>query len=89
MSGLVAVFVSALAFIVSLAIPLATRRWRSFAVVVVLAAIFFAWLDADIGHASATAPSAVGPFIGGLMLVGFAAGAVARFVMLLSRPRAQ
>lgn len=85
MGGVVALILSLFAFAVPLAVPLFITRWRSFTVALALAALFFWWLNGDIQ----TAPGggAIGPFLGGLMLVGFCAGAIAKFVMLLSRPR--
>jgi hypothetical protein len=85
MGGVIALLVSVLAFAVPLAIVLFTMRWRSYAVVLALGAAFFWWLDNDIR----TAPGggAIGAFLGGMMLVGFGAGAVAKFVMLLGRVR--
>jgi hypothetical protein len=83
MGGAFALIASLLSFVVPLAIPLFAQRWRTFAAILALGAAFFAWLTSDIGRD----PSAnwIGPFLGGLMLLGFAAGAIAKFVMLLGR----
>lgn len=85
MGGVFALLLSVLAFAVPLAIVLFSTRWRSYAVVLVVGAAFFWWLDSDIR----TAPGggAIGAFLGGMMLVGFGAGAIAKFVMLLGRVR--
>ena len=85
MGGVLALIVSVLAFAVPLAVVLFTMRWRSYAVVLALGAAFFWWLDMDIR----TAPGggAIGAFLGGMMLVGFGAGAIAKFVMLVGRFR--
>ncbi len=83
MGGTIAIFAGLLCFAVPLAIPLFTQRWRSFAIVIALAVAFFAWLTWDIGRAGNA--HWIGPFLGGLMLFGFAAGTIAKFVMLVSR----
>ena len=85
MAGLFAIVASFLAFMVPLGIPLLAQRWRSFFVTLAFGAAFFAWLTWDIGRQPAGTESFPGAFLGGLMLFGFAGGAVARFVMLLSR----
>lgn len=82
MGGFIAIAVSGLAFLVPLAIPLFAQRWRSFALIVALAAVFFLWLNGDIESGGA---NPIGPFLGGLMLFGFVAGAIAKFVMLVGR----
>lgn len=82
MSGVVAIAASVLAFLVPLAVPLFAMRWRSFLVVLGLGAAFFAWLTLDLQQGGSTW---LGPFLGGLMLFGFAAGAIAKFVMLVGR----
>lgn len=85
MAGVFALVAAFLAFVVPMALPLFAQRWRSFAIQLVLAGLFFAWLNADVTANSGG--GAIGAFLGGLMLVGFGAGAIARFVMLLARPR--
>jgi hypothetical protein len=86
MAGVVAIATALLAFLVPLAIPLFAQRWRSFLVILGLAVLFFAWLTWDLQR---TAPDGnghwLGAFLGGLMLTGFAAGAIAKFVMLVGR----
>ncbi len=84
MAGAVAIAASILAFLVPLAIPLFAQRWRTFFVILVLATLFFAWLTWDLAR-PAGGGHWIGSFLGGLMLFGFAAGAVAKFVMLLAR----
>lgn len=87
--GTIAVIAAVLSFLVPLAIPLFAQRWRTFAVVLALAGAFFGWLNWDIGRGAVSDPPAggnlIGPFLGGLMLFGFGAGAIAKFVMLLGR----
>ena len=82
MAGLFAILATCLAFLVPLAIPLFAANWRSLAIMAAIAALFFSWLYFDIGSGS----SMIGSFLGGLMLIGFAFGAIARFAMLLGRP---
>jgi hypothetical protein len=81
--GTFAIVAAILAFLVPLAIPLFIQRWRTFLVTVAVAAAIFAWLWFDI-EASAGAHW-LGSFLAGLMLFGFAFGAVAKFAMLLGR----
>ncbi len=83
MGGAIALFAGLLCFAVPLAMPLFAQRWRTFALVVALAAAFFAWLTWDIQRAGSA--HWIGSFLGGLMLFGFAAGAIAKFVMLVAR----
>lgn len=80
-AGTFAIIAALLSFAVPLAIPLFAQRWRTFAIILALAAAFFAWLTWDIQRGG----SWIGPFLGGLMLFGFGAGAIAKFVMLLGR----
>ncbi|MBK8083686.1 MAG: hypothetical protein IPK28_07560 [Devosia sp.] len=84
MGALVAILGSALAFLVPLAVPLAATRWRGFLVVLASAMAFFAWLTVDLAKPGSVL-GFIGPFLGGLMLFGFVAGAIARFVMLVGR----
>lgn len=88
MEGLVAIVVSVLAFLVPLAVPLFVVRWRSYLVVLAIGAAFFTWLTLDLQRTEAADANWIGPFLGGLMLFGFAAGAIAKFVMLVGRRRA-
>jgi len=83
MGGAVAIFVGLLCFAVPLAIPLFAQRWRTFAIIVALGVAFFAWLTVDIQQAGDQ--HWIGQFLGGLMLLGFAGGTIAKFVMLVSR----
>lgn len=85
MAGFLAIIVSVLAFVVPVGIPLLAQRWRSYLVVLALGAAFFAWLSWEIERQPPDIESFPGPFLGGLMLFGFAGGAIARFVMLVSR----
>lgn len=87
--GSFAIIAAVLSFVVPLAIPLFAQRWRTFAIILALAAGFFGWLNWDIQRAHLGDPMGeenwIGPFLGGLMLGGFAAGAIAKFAMLLGR----
>ena len=83
-SPLIALVGALLSFAVPLAIPLFAQRWRTFAIILALAAAFFGWLTWDLQRAS-PGGNWIGPFLGGLMLFGFGAGAVAKFVMLLGK----
>jgi len=85
MAGLLAIIASFFAFVVPLGIPLLAQRWRNFLITLALGAAFFAWLTWDLGRQPPGAESFPGAFLGGLMLFGFAGGAIARFVMLISR----
>ncbi len=84
MGGGLAIVASVLAFLVPLGVPLLTTRWRSYLVALALATAFFWWLTVDLARPNG-ALSFIGPFLGGMMLFGFAAGAIARFVMLVGR----
>lgn len=85
MAGVFALVAALLAFAVPMALPLLAQRWRSLGVLLLAGLAFFAWLNADI--TAHDGGGAIGAFLGGLMLVGFAGGVLARFVMLLGRPR--
>ena len=85
MSGVFALLAAFFAFVIPMALPLLVQRWRSFAIQLAMGGLFFYWLNADI--TANAGGGAIGAFLGGLMLVGFGAGAIARFVMLLARPR--
>lgn len=88
-AGTFAIIAALLSFAVPLAIPLFAQRWRTFALILALGAAFFAWLTWDLQRASpGDTPGSgnwIGPFLGGLMLFGFGAGSIAKFVMLLGR----
>ncbi|WP_417309322.1 hypothetical protein [Devosia sp.] len=83
MAGLFAIFFSFLAFVVAVAVPLFVQRWRTLAIVVAGAVIFFGWLTWDLARPDNG--NWIGPFIGGLMLFGFAGGLIAKFVMLVGQ----
>jgi hypothetical protein len=89
--GAIAIIASVLSLLIPLAIPLFAQRWRTFAIVLGLGAVFFAWLTWDIQRAGLGDPPGepnwIGPFLGGLMLFGFGAGSISKFVMLLARRR--
>jgi hypothetical protein len=78
------IVLASLCFIGAMALPLAMPGWRSLAVAMVLAAAFFGWLAVDIERPGSPA-QLLGSFLGGVLLVGFAAGAIARLVGLLGR----
>lgn len=86
-AGTIAILAAVLSFMVPLAIPLFAQRWRTFAVILALGVAFFGWLTWDIQRAGIGDPPGsenwIGPFLGGLMLFGFAAGTIAKFVMLV------
>lgn len=88
-AGTVAIVAALLSFAIPLAIPLFAQRWRTFVLILALGAAFFAWLTWDIQRADLGNPPGeenwIGPFLGGLMLFGFGAGAIAKFVMLLAK----
>ncbi len=83
-AGTIAIVAALLSFAVPLAIPLFAQRWRTFAIVLGLAVAFFAWLTWDLQRSG---DNWIGPFLGGLMLFGFGAGALAKLVMLLGKRR--
>lgn len=84
MGGAIALIGAFLAFSIPIAVPLSAQRWRTLGTVVALGALFFAWVSYDLSN-PAGATQALGPFTFGLMLFGFAAGVIAKFVMLLGR----
>lgn len=88
-AGAIAIAAALLSFAVPLAISLFAQRGRTFAIILALGAAFFAWLTWDIQRADPGNPPGsdnwIGPFLGGLMLFGFGAGSMAKFVMLLGR----
>jgi hypothetical protein len=84
MSGAIALIVAFLAFMVPIAIPLFAQSWRTFGLVIVLGVLFFSWATIDLASPSGIT-RALGTFVLGLMLFGFAAGVIAKFVMLVGR----
>jgi hypothetical protein len=82
--GTLAMFLAFICFLVPMAVPLFARRWRTLVIILVLAAVFFGWLTLEM-ETPGTIPAGIGAFLGGLMLFGFAAGAIAKFVQLLGR----
>ena len=84
MDGAWAIFLAVICFVVPVAVPLFTQRWRSFLAVLLLGTLFFGWLTLEV-NTPGTIPSGIGAFLGGLMLFGFAAGAIVKFVQLLGR----
>ncbi|MDC9824043.1 hypothetical protein PRN20_09870 [Devosia sp. ZB163] len=84
MSGAFAIVAALFAFAIPIAVPLFVQRWQSFGVVVVAGILFFAWVTHDLAN-PAGMTQVLGSFLFGLMLFGFAAGVIAKFVMLLSR----
>jgi hypothetical protein len=82
--GTVAIFLACLCFLVPMAIPLFAQRWRSFFAILAVATLFFGWLTLEM-ETPGTIPSGIGAFLGGVMLFGFAAGAIARLVSLIGR----
>ncbi|WP_055048546.1 hypothetical protein [Devosia sp. A16] len=84
MSGVIAIVAALLAFGIPIAVPLFAQRWRTLAILLVLGVLFFGWVTLDLATPGGIT-QALGPFTFGLMLFGFAAGAIAKFVMLLSR----
>ncbi len=80
--GTFAIVAATLAFLVPFAVPLFIQRWPTFAITVAVAAAIFAWLWFDI---EASETHWLGSFLAGLMLFGFASGAIAKFAMLLGR----
>jgi hypothetical protein len=84
MGGAIAIVGALLAFAVPIAVPLFAQRWRTLGIIVGLGALFFAWVSYDLAN-PAGATQAFGPFVFGLMLFGFAAGVIAKFVMLTGR----
>jgi len=84
MGGVIALFTALLAFGIPIAVPLFAQRWRTLGIVALLGALFFAWVNFDLAAPDGVT-QALGPFTFGLMLFGFAAGVIAKFVMLVSR----
>lgn len=84
MGGVVALVGAFLAFCIPLGVPLAVQSWRAFGIVVVAGALFFALVNFDLSNPNGVT-QLLGPFLFGLMLFGFAAGVIAKFVMLVGR----
>lgn len=84
--GFWALLLAGLCFIGAMALPLALPGWRSLLAVTVVAAAFFGWMAMEVEVPGSLAQS-VGPFLAGLLLVGYAAGAIARTVGLIGRRR--
>jgi uncharacterized membrane protein len=84
MGGAIALIGAFLAFSVSIAVPLFAQRWRTLAIVIGLGVLFFAYVSYDLTNATGMT-QLLGPFTFGLMLFGFAAGVIAKFVMLVGR----
>jgi hypothetical protein len=83
--GTFAIVAACLAFLVPLAAPLFVHGWRSFAIMVLIAGAILAWLWFDIEGSGGN--HWLGTFLAGLMFAGFAFGAIAKFAMLLGRPK--
>ena len=84
MSGALAIVAAFLAFSLSIAVPLFAQRWRTLAIIAAVGVGFFVWANADLANPTGLA-QALGAFLLGLMLFGFAAGVIAKFVMLVGR----
>lgn len=84
MSGVLALTGAFLSFIVPVMIPLFAQRWRTLGIVAGLGAAFFVWVNLDLAN-PAGVTQVFGPFLFGLALFGFAAGVIAKFVMLTAR----
>jgi hypothetical protein len=84
MSGAFALVGAFLAFAIPIGVPLFVTTWRSFAIVVAAGVLVFAWVTFDLANPLGVTQS-LGPFVFGLALFGFAAGVIAKFVMLLGR----
>ncbi len=84
MSGAFALVGAFLAFAIPIAVPLFVTTWRGFAIAVAAGGLFFTWVTFDLAN-PAGITQALGPFVLGLALFGFAGGAIAKFVMLLGR----
>ena len=82
--GAWAIVLAFLCFIGPMAVPVIAQTWRSYLTVVGVAVLFFAWMTLEVERPGSI-PSLIGAFLGGLMLTGFAFGAIAKFVMLLGR----
>ena len=84
MGGIFALILAFVAFAVAIAVPLFAQRWKTLALMVAGAVPFFWFVTYDLPHPDGIT-QVLGPFVFGLMLFGFAAGVIAKFVMLLGR----
>ena len=84
MSGVLALVGAFLAFMIPIAVPLFAQRWRTLAIIAALGSAFFTWANTDLANPNGMAQM-LGTFLLGLMLFGFAAGVIAKFVMLAGR----
>ncbi|WP_421760367.1 hypothetical protein [Devosia sp.] len=84
MGGIFALILAFVAFAVAIAMPLFAQRWTTLAIMVAGAVLFFGFVTYDLPHPDGIT-QVLGPFVFGLMLFGFAAGVIAKFVMLLGR----
>ncbi|MBL8592500.1 MAG: hypothetical protein ABS35_11520 [Kaistia sp. SCN 65-12] len=84
MSGVIAIVAALLAFGIPIAVPLFAQRWRTLLILLLLGVLFFSWVTFDLATPDGITQT-LGPFTFGLMLFGFAAGVIAKFVMLVSR----
>ncbi|HEY0854026.1 MAG TPA: hypothetical protein VGD86_04290 [Devosia sp.] len=82
--GTLAIILAFICFLVPMAVPLFAQRWRTLVIVLLLGAVFFGWLTLEM-DTPGTIPAGIGAFLGGLMLFGFAAGAIAKFVALVGQ----
>jgi hypothetical protein len=82
--GFWALLLAGLCFVGAMALPLALPGWRSLLGVTLVAALFFGWMASNIDTPGSLAQG-IGSFLGGLMLFGFAGGAIARMIALIGR----
>lgn len=84
MNGVFAIFGAFVAFVIPMALPLAAQRLQSLGIIATIGIAVFVWIDIDLGNPDGVTQS-LGPFVFGLMLFGFAAGVIAKFVMLMGK----
>ena len=84
MNGVFAIVGAFLAFIIPMSIPLLAQRWQTLGLIATIGIGLFVWIDIDLGNPAGVTQS-VGAFVFGLMLFGFAAGVIAKVVMLAVR----
>jgi hypothetical protein len=82
--GFWALILAGLCFIGAMALPLALPGWRSLLAVSAAAALFFGWIAIEVEVPGSLAQG-IGSFLAGLLLIGYAAGAIARTVALIGR----
>lgn len=82
--GTWALVLAFICFLVPMAAPLLALRWRTFLIMLAVAAVFFGWMTVEVPVAGSI-PAGIGPFLGGLMLTGFAFGMIAKFVGLVGK----